>query len=105
MNQQIHTTPPFDVDGFMWETSAWSEETARQIARMDGLGDLDERQISLLRLLRASYQRKCALPAWSHVCHLGGFAPDCMTHLFPDARAVWRIAGLPNPGEEAKAYL
>lgn len=97
--------PSFDADGFMWELDYWDEATARQIASMDGLGVLDERQITLLRHLRASYQRMGALPAWAHVCHLGGFGPDCMTQLFPDAREAWRIAGLPNPGEEAKAYL
>jgi tRNA 2-thiouridine synthesizing protein E len=28
-----------------------------------------------------------------------------MQHLFPSPREAWRIAGLPNPGEEAKAYM
>jgi len=95
----------FDADGFMWEPENWDEATARQIARMDGMGDLDEQQITLVRQLRASYERIGALPAWTHVCRLGGFGPDCMTRLFPDAREAWRIAGLPNPGEEAIAYL
>jgi dissimilatory sulfite reductase related protein len=99
------TLTSFDADGFMWQADNWDEATARQIARMDGVGDLDEQQITLVRHLRASYQRMGALPALTHVCHLGGFAPDCMSRLFPDAREAWRIAGLPNPGEEAKAYL
>jgi dissimilatory sulfite reductase related protein len=105
MNEDPLTTPPFDPDGFMWEMNSWNEEMARRIALMDGLGELDEQQLALLRHLRASYLRRGGLPAWAHVCHLGGFAPDCMTRLFPDAREVWRVAGLPNPGEEAKAYL
>jgi hypothetical protein len=25
--------------------------------------------------------------------------------LFPNPREAWRVAGLPNPGEEAKTYL
>lgn len=98
-------TPAFDADGFMRETDAWNEETARRIAAMDGLGSLDERQMALLRHLRENYRRQGALPALAHVCHMGGFKPDCMTRLFPDAREAWRVAGLPNPGEEAKAYL
>jgi len=43
--------------------------------------------------------------ALSHVCHLTGQSADCMQHLFPNPREAWRVAGLPNPGEEAKAYL
>lgn len=95
----------FDADGFLREQEPWNEDTARQIAEMDGLGPLDKHQLALLHQLRASYLGEGSLPAWTHVCHQSGFGPDCMTRLFPDARAVWRIAGLPNPGEEAKAYL
>ncbi|NTV94688.1 MAG: TusE/DsrC/DsvC family sulfur relay protein [Thiobacillus sp.] len=104
-------TPPilnnmtFDADGFMPDMDGWSVEMARRLASMDGLGVLDDRQIAVLLHLRASYRRLGAVPALPHVCHLGGFEPDCMTRLFPSAREVWRLAGLPNPGEEAKAYL
>lgn len=69
------------------------------------MGDLVAKQIKLVHQLRASYQCLEALPAWTHVCHLSSFGPDCMTRLFPDARMAWRNAGLPNPGEEAKAYM
>jgi dissimilatory sulfite reductase related protein len=105
MNTSIHNGVTFDADGFLPDKALWSVELARHIARIDGLGVLDERQIALLQQLRASYRRLGALPALPHVCHLGGFAPDCMTQLFPSAREVWRLAGLPNPGEEAKSYL
>lgn len=98
-------SPAFDGDGFLWETSAWDEDMARRIAALDGLGNLDEAQMAVLRSLRSSYLRLGAPPALPHVCRLGGFGPDCMTRLFPDAREAWRIAGLPDPGEEAKAYL
>lgn len=95
----------FDVDGFLRETNAWNDEVARRIARKDGLGELSQGQLALLRHLRASYQRMGAPPALAHVCRLGGFEGDCMHRLFPNPREAWRVAGLPNPGEEAKAYL
>ncbi|MEW5771518.1 MAG: TusE/DsrC/DsvC family sulfur relay protein [Pseudomonadota bacterium] len=97
--------PSFDADGFIREMETWNEETARRIAALDGLGELDERQLALLRQLRASYLRRGAPPALPHVCHLGGFARGCLHTLFPNPREAWRVAGLPNPGEEAKAYL
>lgn len=101
----LPTTPFFDADGFMRDLSIWSEDLARQVAAEDGLGALDDTQIAVLKRLRASYNRDGALPAVSHVCHLSGFEPDCMTRLFPSVREAWRLAGLPNPGEEAKAYM
>lgn len=105
MSTNTLISPTFDADGFMPDLDKWSTEVARVIADLDGLGQLDEHQITLLQHLRDSYCRLGALPALPHVCHLGGFEPDCMTRLFPSAREVWRLAGLPNPGEEAKAYL
>lgn len=87
---QIHNTD-FDADGFMSDMSNWGEALARQIATSDGLGDLDDEQIALLKQLRESYARAGALPAVSHVCHLGGLEPDCMTRLFPSLREVWRL--------------
>ena len=105
MNSQTFNGVAFDADGFMPDMADWNVEMACRIASMDGLGVLDERQISLLLHLRDSYKRIGAVPALPHVCHLGGFESDCMTRLFPSAREVWRLAGLPDPGEEAKAYL
>jgi len=62
-------------------------------------------QLELLHNLRAEFEKTGAVSAQSHICHLGGEAPDCMQHLFPSPLHAWRIAGLPNPGEEAKAYM
>ena len=99
------STLSFDADGFMRDSEVWNEDTAQRIAKLDGLGDLDERQLGLVRRLRESFQRLGGVPALAHVCRMSGQEPDCMSRLFPDAREAWRIAGLPNPGEEAKAYL
>lgn len=95
----------FDDDGFLIDPAMWSESLADQVAQNDGLGQLSEMQLELLRTLRSEFAKHGTVTALSHVCHLTGQGPDCMHHLFPDPREAWRIAGLPNPGEEAKAYL
>jgi len=83
----------------------WSESLADRIAQTDGLGQLSELQLGLLHTLRHEFARHGTVTALSHVCHLEGQDSYCMQHLFPSAREAWRVAGLPNPGEEAKAYL
>lgn len=105
-------TPPtmpdpaiFDPDGFLLDPAMWSESLADRIARNDGLGELSELQISLLLALRGEYAKHDSVTALSHVCHLIGQRADCMQQLFPSPREAWRIAGLPNPGEEAKSYM
>jgi len=98
-------TAIFDPDGLLIDPAMWSEGLAGQVAQNDGLGQLSKEQLALLHTLRRAYARHGSVTALSHVCHLAGHSADCMQHLFPDAREAWRIAGLPNPGEEAKAYL
>jgi len=107
MNTRFNTsgTAVFDLDGFLVDPAMWSESLADRIAQTDGLGPLNEAQLGLLHTLRGEFSRHNSVTALSHVCHLIGQSPDCMQHLFPNPREAWRLAGLPNPGEEAKAYL
>lgn len=95
----------FDTDGFLLDPQMWSESLADRIAQTDGLGTLNELQLGLLHALRREYARHGTITALSHVCHFTGQSADCMQHLFPSPREAWRVAGLPNPGEEAKAYM
>jgi tRNA 2-thiouridine synthesizing protein E len=39
------------------------------------------------------------------VCHDAGIERQQVNDLFGYCLIAWRIAGLPNPGEEGKAYL
>ncbi len=107
MDSPLGTSSPaiFDGDGFLIDPDMWSENLADRIAQTDGLGQLNAVQLDLLQHLRHEFARHGSVTALSHVCHLAGQRPDCMQHLFPTAREAWRVAGLPNPGEEAKAYL
>jgi tRNA 2-thiouridine synthesizing protein E len=107
MNARLESpgTAIFDPDGFLLDPGMWSETLAKRVAQNDGVGELSELQLGLLYALRREFARNENVTAMSHVCHLIGQNPDCMQHLFPSAREAWRIAGLPNPGEEAKAYL
>lgn len=98
-------TAIFDPDGFLLDPAMWSESLADRIAQNDGLGSLSELQVSLLHTLREEFSKHGSVTALSHICHLAGQSPDCIQNLFPSPREAWRIAGLPNPGEEAKAYM
>ena len=108
MHTRLNTpgTAIFDPDGFLLDPAMWSEGLADRIARTDGLGELSDVQLGLLHTLRHEFAKHGSITALSHVCHLTGQSDaDCMHHLFPSPREAWRLAGLPNPGEEAKSYL
>jgi sulfur relay (sulfurtransferase) DsrC/TusE family protein len=95
----------FDEDGFMSDMAAWNVDVARRIAAEDGIGELDGLQVALLMHLRDHYLRMGTVPAIPHICHLNDMEPTCLSRRFTSPREAWRLAGLPNPGEEAKAYL
>jgi len=101
----VRDLPAVDADGFLLDPKAWDETLAQRLATADGLGTLSAVQMEILHCLRDVYFRTGGLPALPHVCHLVGRSPVCLTELFPSAREAWRLAGLPNPGEEAKAYM
>ena len=95
----------FDAEGFMLKPDQWSEAWANSQAQAMGIGPLQPEQWALLQNLRAEYAKTQAVFAYSHVCHISGEDPDCMQQLFPSPLDAWKLAGLPNPGEEAKAYM
>lgn len=105
VNTDLDASALFDADGFLIDPSLWSESLADHIAQADGMGSLNATQLGVLHTLRREFARHGTITALSHVCHLAGREADCMHHLFRDAREAWRLAGLPNPGEEAKVYL
>jgi dissimilatory sulfite reductase related protein len=105
MDMQDNTLE-FDPNGFMLNGQAWSEEIAGAIAKYDGLGPLTSIHWRIINELRHSWlDSSHALPAVSHVCHQAGLGPMCLEELFHGPREAWRIAGLPDPGEEARAYM
>lgn len=98
--------PMFDEEGFLVDASLWSESLAAAIARQDGLSELTADHWQVIRSLREHYERfGVAPPAFQHICIASHLGKHCMEDLFHGPREAWRVAGLPQPGEETKAYI
>ncbi len=95
----------FDDDGFLVDPMRWDRLLAEQIAGTDGIGLLQDGHWAVIQLLRDHYFRYGALLPASHVCRMNELDAECVAGLFHNMREAWRIAGLPNPGEEAKSYM
>ena len=90
----------------MREPELWNEQIATAIARLDGLPQLTHDHWVIIQALRDHFDRfGSALPAFSHVCIANHMDKHCVGNLFNSQREAWRVAGLPDPGEEAKAYM
>lgn len=95
----------FDEDGFLRNPLEWDEDLAVQVALADGLHELTEEHWRLIGYLREHYLAHHTLPPMSYMEWLFGLERDQGRKLFSGMREAWRVAGLPNPGEEAKAYM
>ena len=97
--------PLFDQDGFMVESKEWSRETASQIAKEEGLYPLTMNHWRTIGYVRKRFLQFEQPPLLRRMCRDTGLDRFEVKALFGSCRTMWRIAGLPNPGDEAKSYM
>ena len=95
----------FDEDGFLLDPFSWTPEMAIEIADADGLLELTPEHWQIIDYLREHYLENGTLPVMNHVCRVHQLERHCVQELFHNIKEAWRVAGLPNPGEEAKARM
>ena len=94
------------TEEFISDPEIWTKDIARAIARNDGLPGLSRNHWIIIHALREHYHRfGTAPPLFRHICNEQHLGKHCVENLFGSEREAWRIAGLPDPGEEAKAYM
>jgi len=89
-----------DSDGFLVNSADWTEEVARVLAAREGIADLPEHRIDILKFMREYYLKHKFFPIVRYVCKNVHQPKNCVTEQFVDPVTAWKIAGLPNPGEE-----
>jgi tRNA 2-thiouridine synthesizing protein E len=95
----------FDQDGFLGEPDMWTPGLTEQLAQEAGIDELSAKQWEIIHFVRERYFSIGALPVMRLVCRAAGLDPRRGHELFSSCRSLWLIAGLPNPGEEAKSYM
>ena len=97
--------PTLDDDGLLLDPDEWNEAVARDLAVKSGINYLNEEHWKVIYALRKHYEKFGVAPAMFNICRSMGKGPHWVHELFHTCLNAWRIAGLPNPGEEAKSYL
>ena len=106
--QQPHlhrASPLFDEDGFLIDPNHWTEELASELAEAAGIPPLNDAHWRVIHFIRERHLRCGAMPPMRIICRQLGTQRDAVKGLFGGCRQLWSIAGLPNPGEEAKTYM
>jgi len=107
--EELQTRPThpigFDEDGFLIDTDSWNEELAYVIAKLEGVLPLTDCHWKVLNHIRERFFSIGALPPLRLMCRATELSREEIKLMFGSYRTIWRIAGLPNPGEEVKAYF
>jgi TusE/DsrC/DsvC family sulfur relay protein len=93
-----------DDDGFLINLEDWTESVARILAKREGIGDLSEDKLDILKFMREYYKKYNFFPIVRYVCKNVHQPGACVTEQFSDPVRAWKIAGLPNPGEEVISF-
>jgi tRNA 2-thiouridine synthesizing protein E len=95
-----------DKNGYLKNIYAWNESIAAAIAKKEGINKLTEESLDVVKFLRNYYIKFNSFPLLKMVCSNLDKPASCMTKPFKmDPLKAWKIAGLPQPGEEALVYL
>jgi tRNA 2-thiouridine synthesizing protein E len=105
MDEKMLRSLGMDEYGLLREPRTWTPSLAREIARQDEVGELTEYHWAIIRALRDYYDEYRVAPPISLICVENGLEKSCGHELFHTCMVAWRVAGLPDPGEEARSYL
>jgi dissimilatory sulfite reductase related protein len=98
-NEQI-----LDEDGYLIDPDAWTQSFT--VLRAEEVGiELAHQHWHLIEIIRDKYLRLGALPPMRSVCKSAGLDKRELKQQFGSCLNLWKMAGLPNPGEEARAYM
>ena len=92
-----------DEQGFLSNYEDWDEEVAMALARKEGI-ELAPDMLDALKFMRDYYSRYRFFPIIRAVCKNVNQPKDCITQSFIDPATAWKIAGLPNMGEEMDIF-
>lgn len=87
-----------DEDGYLKNSSDWSEDVAKELAREEGI-DLTERHWIIIKVMRKEYLEKGDAPSVRRLTRESGVPIKELYELFPKgpAKKAARIAGVPKP--------
>jgi TusE/DsrC/DsvC family sulfur relay protein len=86
-------------EGFFIKPEQWTEAMAPELARRDGIDELNDRHWTVLRFMRAEYFDKGTGPTVRALGKTSGVTIKELYQLFPKgpAKVAARIAGIPKP--------
>ncbi len=89
-----------DDEGYLKRFEDWDEHVAAVLAAREKVGELTRDRMDILKFMRQYYKNYNFFPILRQVCKNIHQPKECVTEKFIEPVEAWKIAGLPNPGEE-----
>ena len=88
-----------DDDGYLVDASQWNEEIAKEIAKEEGIMELNEDHWKVINFMRKVFKENGMAPSIRKLTKESGVGTKELYTLFPKgpAKKAARIAGLPKP--------
>ncbi len=92
-------TIEFDADGHLAKRSDWNEETAKELAKEEGIDNLTDRHWLVIKYMQKEFNEKGDAPSIRKLTKESGVDTKELYALFPKgpAKKAAKIAGLPKP--------
>jgi TusE/DsrC/DsvC family sulfur relay protein len=85
-----------DEEGFLTDAEKWNEEIAKIIAKQEGIEELTEEKLVIVKFLRDYYHKFEAFPILNYICKNTKQPRGCVNEEFINPMKAWKIAGLPK---------
>ena len=102
--KQADRTINLDDDGFLLNIDDWNETVANALAEREGMGKLTNDQLDVLKFMREYYKKYNFFPILRYVCKNVHQPKNCVNEEFMNPVQAWKVAGLPNPGDEVNMF-
>jgi TusE/DsrC/DsvC family sulfur relay protein len=94
-----------DDDGYLVHFEDWDESVAQALAAREGVGELTEDRLKMLKFIRDYYKTYDFFPIVNSVCKNLREPKNCIHEKFINPLIAWKIAGLPHPEEPVISLL
>lgn len=93
------TTIETTDDGYLVNSSEWNKDIALEIAKEEGIDELNERHMVVVNFMREIYEKTGDGPSIRKLTKESGVPTKELYQLFPKgpAKKAARIAGIPKP--------
>ena len=94
-----------DDEGYLENADDWNEKAACALAEKEGVDELTEDRLEIIRFLREHYKKYNFFPILSSICKNVHQPRECVNEEFMSPLTAWKVAGLPKPNRQVVGYL